>query len=81
MKDNWISIEDRLPELDQAVLLFDYWKDSNDVCHKDIRVGYLTEYTTRNTSKGISRNCEWGGCEFLFNITHWQPLPEPPKEK
>lgn len=24
--------------------------------------------------------CKWGGNLKTFNITHWMPLPEPPKD-
>lgn len=61
----WISVKDRLPEVDQGILL--YWND--DIC-----TGYLTKY----------------GNDFIFCdgftddyekefVTHWMPLPEPPK--
>lgn len=75
----WISINDRLPNLEESVLLFDDWKTTDKEERKDIRLGYLSESTTRKTSNGISVSCEWGGTEFAFNITHWMPLPEPPK--
>ena len=74
----WISVKDRLPALDETVLLFDYqemWGDYNT----DVRVGYLSEFTTRKNSDGIVNYPEWGGTEFAFNITHWMPIPEPPK--
>ena len=75
----WISVEDRLPELDETVLLFDDWQTREGKEYKDVRVGYLSSFTTMNTSKGISHNCEWRVIGFAFNITHWQPLPNPPK--
>lgn len=77
----WISIKDKLPELDETVLIFDDWKSSDGSRIKDIRVGHLSEFTTKKTSSGITHNCEWKGTEFAFNITHWMPLPTPPKNK
>ena len=75
---DWISVKDKLPELDQDVLLYDDWQTDKK---GDMRVGHLSEYTTRKTSSGIDHFCDWGGTEFAFNITHWMPLPEPPKQE
>lgn len=84
MKTEWISVKDRLPEFEQKVLLFDHWHTHwmplpEKQERKDIRVGYLSEVTTRNSQQGIVKDCEWKGTEFAFNITHWMPLPEPPQ--
>lgn len=74
----WVAISERLPEMEVDVLLFDDWKTSDGERRQDMKVGYLSEFTTRKTAEGISHSCEWRGHEFLFNITHWMPLPEPP---
>lgn len=74
----WVAISEQLPEMEQDVLLFDDWKTMEGEPRKDIRVGYLSEYTTRKTSDGVVNSCEWKGTEFAFNITHWMRLPEPP---
>ena len=59
----WISVEDRQPELNKEVLVA--WS---------------------NGSVGIARHIkdefeptEWDTYGSHVNITHWQPLPEPPK--
>lgn len=79
MENNgWIKVEDQLPEIEQEVLLFDDWKTTDGESRKDIRVGYLSEFTTRKDAYGIKNSCEWGGTEFAFNITHWMKLPSPP---
>lgn len=77
----WISVKDRLPEFEKSVLLFDKWQTSTAPfeIREDVRTGYLIEVVTRKTSDGIVNYPEWGGTEFAFNITHWMPLPEPPK--
>jgi|LakMenEpi03Aug12_release.lakeMendotaPanAssembly.Ray.scaffolds.fasta_scaffold407930_2 hypothetical protein len=78
--EGWVSIKERLPELEEFVLLFDNWKATTDGKERmSIRVGYLSEYVTRKTNDGIVKYCEWRGTEFAFNITHWMPLPNPPR--
>lgn len=62
---HWISVKDRPPEDHVAVFVFD------SVC--------------RNIYKAwMSHDLgEWFSEEYLpdfLNITHWMPLPEPPKE-
>lgn len=57
--NGWISVEDRLPEIRQKVL----------VCARDhIDTDWLT-----NDGK-------WMYCQ-IRKITHWMPLPQPPKMK
>lgn len=75
----WVSVKDKLPPLEENVLLFDYWKSVSGEQMKDIRVGYLREFVTRKSSEGVTTSEEWGGTEFAFNITHWMPLPKMPK--
>ena len=57
----WISVEERLPENDDAVLIMD----------NGIGMGYYNIYSD-----------EWTDCETAdtIRVTHWMPLPEPPKE-
>ena len=75
----WISVKDRMPEYNTEVLLYystdivqgfldknDYWYGSRDVrdCMND---GWVED----------SKFCRRGG-PFDY-VTHWMPLPEPPK--
>lgn len=64
----WISITDRLPEIGEDIL---------------IRVKCSSYY---NVEQGLYKgNNEWINCWFsirnenLYRVTHWMPLPEPPK--
>lgn len=58
--DDWISVENRLPEEGTWVL----------ACEKD---GFMFI--------DVRENGEWKiGVQALAVITHWQPLPKPPKE-
>ena len=74
----WVAVSEKLPEMEVDVLLFDDWKTTDGERRQDMKVGYLSEFTTRKTADGIAYSCEWRGHEFIFNITHWMPLPEPP---
>ena len=65
-KQEWISVDDRLPEDGETVLTINS-ESKMEVCF------YRTE------RKGIFQQC--GGLVLIFNITHWMPLPEPPKMK
>ena len=59
----WISVKDRMPERYEYVLLW----DSMD---RDIFIGVLDDKR------------EWyvpGYQDEIFRITHWMPLPQPPK--
>lgn len=63
--DNWISVEERLPETNEDVLVVvDYGGKS----------GVITGYMR-------SQNLGWQGLvgQRLTDVTHWMPLPEPPK--
>lgn len=70
---NWISVDDRIPELEKPVLLFSETKDTF--------TGFL-----RKTSEDDIHFCignEYTSWDYMFNpdigtITHWMPLPEPP---
>lgn len=71
VKDAWISVRDKMPEHDQFVLA----SNKNGimaVLRCDLhRNGYeIIDYVFMNLS--LTRQ--------ITGITHWQPLPEPPKE-
>lgn len=61
----WISVEERLPD------------DGVDVIVYTDRCGGCVEYAYYRYGR-----CEWfKNCILLrYNVTHWMPLPEPPKE-
>ena len=61
----WISVKDRLPETSGYYL----------VCT------YTAFYRTQCISKVFFDGKLWGSIRKRYaNITHWMPLPEPPKE-
>lgn len=64
----WISVEERLPEDNHSVLVYCPY-------NKCIFTAYYDDFAG-----------EWvhfGGCmpgEVYYPVSHWMPLPEPPKE-
>ena len=62
-KQEWISVEERLPECRKHVI----------VCDENGIVGEAYHF-----GKG---RFEWMEDEKLVFVTHWMPLPEPPKMK
>ena len=58
----WISIDDRLPEKDEGVIIYPM---DGMVGHADY---FFNAFST------------WGYGE-VNGVTHWMPLPEPPKDK
>jgi hypothetical protein len=64
-QSQWISVKERLPEnYYQDVLVY----DSRDNCLFIAVMTYKGEWIVPHYE------------DYEFNITHWMPLPEPPKE-
>lgn len=75
----WISVNDRLPELGEDVLVYCKAKtpEFTDFIEVSVRNTYkLAPWCDEETAWGI-RFIPFGG---EFEVTHWMPLPEPPKE-
>lgn len=67
---NWISVKDRLPDNEKTVLIY-------DVRCRIIEIAYRV--STGNKELGIVWFYpENKGCTE-DEVTHWMPLPEPPK--
>ena len=67
----WISVEERLPEDNERVLAVNvdgYMMTGYILCVFDDRYSMTVYY------------CE-NGYDALDNVTHWMPLPMPPKEE
>ena len=67
-KMEWISVKDRLPDIDKDGELVLYYEFNNE-----IGVGYLEDDKWYNYDSG------WELDKSV--VTHWMPLPEPPKEQ
>lgn len=62
--NTWVSVKNKLPKHEQEVLIC--------IENKGISIGY---YNRKKDEWFTQCNEEW-----YFPITHWQPLPKPPKE-
>lgn len=71
VQPKWISVEDRLPEA----------YDDGSVDAVIVTDGYLIHMAYFICGKW--RFCESGEMkeEMFYTVTHWMPLPEPPKDK
>jgi len=76
--DGWIRIEDALPEFNVVVLVSGLRRSYNagDGSYDDTWIPYVSE--------GQRTRCETGEymesySESHAEVTHWQPLPQPPK--
>jgi hypothetical protein len=63
----WVSVKDRKPDNGQDVLAYidDYEESRITACNYD---------------NGVWYDCVMNCKIVIPNITHWMPLPEPPKE-
>ena len=68
-KSAWVSVRDRLPEKGEYVLVYANAKyiNSKKVCIDRLEDGEKTAV--------------WMYTHGWFEVTHWMPLPEPPKEE
>lgn len=78
----WISVEDRLPEPKvDVILIAKGWND------RQVYIGRLDEVKpSKSWITGLTSNgSQWTvwGFSYLKEpiVTHWMPLPEPPKEE
>lgn len=67
----WISVKDRLPKPNEAVIVCLY--------DKEIEFGYRTIAWLNTCGAVWDSNDE--GINLEYKVTHWMPLPTPPEEK
>lgn len=83
--NNWIRVEDRLPEEGKEVLLF--LSDELDLRgHDQLKTKYGIGVLDGIKFYAQLPKCECESIDYCSNIlelkevTHWMELPEPPKE-
>ena len=73
-KQEWISVEDRLPEEDGTYITFTNAKGKSE--------GVIAQSLVTKTIRGNTiRRWEWQTRISPWVVTHWMPLPEAPKMK
>jgi len=87
--NGWISVKDRLPNKGENVLIFrDVRKwDEKRIPHIDFaQVGYLEKDTLIGGPNSLTGYSRMQGIYFAVpailhpeSVSHWMPLPEPPK--
>ena len=70
---NWISVKERLPEDERSVLAY-YGFDHGDG-NLNVRFIGTSSYFC------FDPNPHWQHADRNLVVTHWMPLPEPPKEE
>ena len=76
---NWISVNEKLPENDYNK----HWKDRKRylVITKPTGLMQVAEFGCKEHGWWIdSHDCVMSAANFK-KVTHWMPLPEPPKEE
>lgn len=74
--DRWISVKDRLPEDDGKYMV--WYKGELDICEFDVE-SQTFGYTYDDYDEMYSHLVCWDD-GMDKDITHWMPLPEPPKD-
>ncbi len=78
-KPRWIPVTERLPENGQRCLV--YTTTHQIGCFaKNLEKVDKYDFRGEKHHGWYYLDSEWGFCEIL-NVTHWMPLPEPPKEE
>lgn len=65
--DKWISVEDRLPDRQGKYLIYTH--------NGYVTFGYWGDYGDGKSSFNPNPRFDY------HNVTHWMPVPEPPKER
>ena len=84
----WISVEDRFPPDQEPVLVLCFFDYKNLPKEKEYSIGYYSVEARKwfPSYQGIEFYGEGGELDTAYlgdggYITHWMPLPEPPKDK
>ena len=78
----WISVKNRLPELEQKVLIYAVGKESGfeDSTHVEVSMRFVFHILPWDT--GVEEwQAPWDYFNRNYEVTHWMPLPDAPKEE
>ena len=80
-KSQWIPVTERLPEKDIEVLVFAEGKIEGFFGDTVIAISKRYDFNIFTDSEGVEVwQSPWQYFLTDYEITHWMPLPEPPKE-
>ncbi len=74
----WISVKERLPELEQKVLATSEPYDK-EIYNDNTHVAFITSFLDIYTGLECNYFTYYDYMEWK-EVTHWMPLPKPPKE-
>ena len=84
----WISVKDRLPEMEHGFAMRQESECVLIVCNDNVHVAHLCEKWCDRTQVVFEAcDCDCRGHDMeqdeweLDDVTHWMPLPEAPKEE
>lgn len=79
--NQWISVKDRLPELDQEVLVYAVGKVDGFIGHHVYALCNRFVQRIFLSAPGHEMwSSPWDYFHMDYKITHWMPLPELPEE-
>lgn len=77
----WISVEERFPEIDTNVLVYAIGKIDGFIGDTVIAISRRCVFRLFPWNEGIEVwENPWQYFTTDYDVTHWMPLPEPPKE-
>lgn len=72
----WIPVTERLPESKVKILVYG---GSIEIWHNGVKQPMPSIFT--GYMRGLDEGWfAWESDDYIGNVTHWMPLPEPPKE-
>ena len=78
--DRWISVEERLPDVNAKCLVSIHYRDGYDTI--DVlwfRKAYKSLDLPKKGDYWLRYDSEYGDIDMTALVTHWMPLPEPPE--
>lgn len=76
----WIPVTERLPELDQEVLVYAIGKDDGFIGNAVTTISERFIFRLFPSSDGVEEwRSPWEYFNSNYEITHWMPLPDAPK--
>ena len=81
--NEWVSVEDRLPEYNPGTGAKSYWVAKKDNAGNwQIKIAQYCDYGYAMTVDAETE-VTWRDWDFtkIVNVTHWMPLPAPPTKE